>query len=231
MKAIVDEPGVMETLESLDIHEHEIDWLFDILDTDGNRILSIDEFVNGMLHVKSSEQSRQLFQVQHALLKEIRTLRREIPSSQKLQRVNSKEYRVATDEPLTPTIDEFSTDPGERAAAEVCQGLDTIRSLLPHVKERLERTRQECMEGSWDDKCQKKTKLVKEKLSLIERQFGGVAASLDEVLQKAKIRRSATDVTLRSMNTMDTMGAGGDRSVDHTDDTVDQHPLDRGSWD
>merc|ERR1719316_927491 len=66
----------METLAELDIKTHEIEWLFDILDTDGNRILSIDEFVSGMLHVKSSEQARQLFQVQHSLLKEIRHIRR-----------------------------------------------------------------------------------------------------------------------------------------------------------
>merc|ERR1719473_848158 len=75
LKAVVGEEGVMETLAELDIKTHEIEWLFDILDTDGNRILSIDEFVSGMLHVKSSEQARQLFQVQHTLLKEVRRMR------------------------------------------------------------------------------------------------------------------------------------------------------------
>jgi hypothetical protein len=76
LKAICDEPDVIETLRSLEVNSSEIDWLFDVLDTDGNRILSIDEFVSGMLNVKSSEQSRQLFQVQHTLLKEVRHLRR-----------------------------------------------------------------------------------------------------------------------------------------------------------
>jgi hypothetical protein len=76
LKAICDEPDVIETLRSLEVNSSEIDWLFDVLDTDGNRILSIDEFVSGMLNVKASEQSRQLFQVQHSLLKEVRHIRR-----------------------------------------------------------------------------------------------------------------------------------------------------------
>jgi hypothetical protein len=76
LKAICDQPDVIETMRSLEVNASEIDWLFDVLDTDGNRILSIDEFVSGMLNVKSSEQSRQLFQVQHSLLKEIRHIRR-----------------------------------------------------------------------------------------------------------------------------------------------------------
>merc|ERR1719316_1192227 len=50
--------------------------LFERADADNSGTLTCDEFVSGMLNVKSSEQSRQLFQVQHSLLKEIRHIRR-----------------------------------------------------------------------------------------------------------------------------------------------------------
>ena len=72
----MDNPDLTDTMVALGISADEVEWIFDMLDIDFSGSLTIDEFITGCLNAQSSEQSRQLMQVQYILLKEIRrTLR------------------------------------------------------------------------------------------------------------------------------------------------------------
>merc|ERR1719331_2974576 len=71
----IDNGNAMETMKALDVKRNQIDWLFEVLDVDGDHELSVDEFMEGMLQVKASEISRNMFQLQYAVLKELKKLR------------------------------------------------------------------------------------------------------------------------------------------------------------
>ncbi|CAD7946373.1 unnamed protein product [Amoebophrya sp. A25] len=57
-----------------EIHDEELHWLFEVLDRDGSETLTIEEFVNGVMALKSSEQARDLVSMQYTLVKEFNTL-------------------------------------------------------------------------------------------------------------------------------------------------------------
>merc|ERR1719310_2672899 len=57
------------------MEQHDVEWLFEVLDVDGSGSVTIDEFIDGCLNCKASEQSRQLLQLQCVLRKEIHQLR------------------------------------------------------------------------------------------------------------------------------------------------------------
>mmetsp|Transcript_50062 Transcript_50062/g.131958 ORF Transcript_50062/g.131958 Transcript_50062/m.131958 type:complete len:215 (-) Transcript_50062:18-662(-) len=73
-KEVLQNPEAEQTLQALGLAAHDIEWLFDILDVDGNGVLNIDEFISGCLDSKSSEQSRMLLRLQYTLVKEIRSV-------------------------------------------------------------------------------------------------------------------------------------------------------------
>ena len=52
-----------------------LSWIFETLDADESNSLSVDEFIQGMMHVKSSEQARQLFETEQNMVREIRKVR------------------------------------------------------------------------------------------------------------------------------------------------------------
>jgi hypothetical protein len=63
-----------KALKALEINQTDIEWLFEILDVDGDNELSVDEFMEGMMALKSSEISRHMFQLQYSVVKELRKL-------------------------------------------------------------------------------------------------------------------------------------------------------------
>merc|ERR1719258_345473 len=74
-----------KALTALEIQRNDIEWLFDVLDVDGDNELSVDEFMEGMMALKSSEISRHMFQLQYAVVKELKkleaTIMRENPTA------------------------------------------------------------------------------------------------------------------------------------------------------
>jgi hypothetical protein len=107
-----------KALKALEINRNDIDWLFDVLDVDGDNELSVDEFMEGMMALKSSEISRHMFQLQYAVVKELKkleaTIMRENPTAartvvgDKKNLLKKKTERVAVanvgDEPLSPAL-------------------------------------------------------------------------------------------------------------------------------
>ena len=65
---------VRQKLSSLGVQGYELEWLFDVLDTDNSGYLSIDEFVDGVLRTKESEIACQLMQMQYTILRELANL-------------------------------------------------------------------------------------------------------------------------------------------------------------
>ncbi|CAD7970565.1 unnamed protein product [Amoebophrya sp. A120] len=61
-------------LSKNEIQDEELHWLFEVLDRDGSETLTIEEFVNGVMALKSSEQARDLVSMQYTLVKEFNTL-------------------------------------------------------------------------------------------------------------------------------------------------------------
>ncbi|CAD7967652.1 unnamed protein product [Amoebophrya sp. A25] len=59
----------------------ELEWLFEILDTDGNCRLSLDEFVAGILRTRNSEVSCMMLQMQNRLLREMKRNRSSGPEA------------------------------------------------------------------------------------------------------------------------------------------------------
>ena len=73
--------GMPELLKVLGIGEDELDWLFRILDRDGNEELDIDELLAGLLAVQGSELTRQLFRMQYSVMKEVKMLKASIATN------------------------------------------------------------------------------------------------------------------------------------------------------
>ena len=118
-KDVMENEDLTETMHVLGISSGEVEWIFDMLDIDYSGSLTIDEFITGCLNAQSSEQSRQLMQVQYILLKEIRrTLRDAVQSEIGHQMTSASNIgssapgREATNDPLGDST--RSTDrPGE----------------------------------------------------------------------------------------------------------------------
>lgn len=64
LKQSLENPEIIEILAKNDIGEDELAWLFDVLDKDNSETLSISEFVDGVMSLKSSEQARDLVSMQ-----------------------------------------------------------------------------------------------------------------------------------------------------------------------
>jgi hypothetical protein len=93
----------VQALKNLDIQRSEVDWLFDVLDVDGDNELSVPEFMEGMMALKSSEIARSMFQLQYSVLKELKTLQTTIfannPTAQRAldqEKEQAKVRRVET---------------------------------------------------------------------------------------------------------------------------------------
>lgn len=58
---------IKDILLKNEIQDEELHWLFEVLDRDGSETLTIEEFVNGVMALKSSEQARDLVSMQYQL--------------------------------------------------------------------------------------------------------------------------------------------------------------------
>jgi hypothetical protein len=107
-----------KALKALEMQRNDIEWLFEVLDVDGDNELSVDEFMKGMTALKSSEISRNMFQLQYAVVKELKkleaTISRENPAAahavvgekMKLQKKMTEKVDAGEDPALFGPLDE-----------------------------------------------------------------------------------------------------------------------------
>jgi Ca2+-binding EF-hand superfamily protein len=183
LKAIVDQEDVIETLKILEIDPDEIDWLFDILDTDGNRILSIDEFVDGMLHVKASEQARQLFQVQNALLKEIRRINRHKHNDE------GEENGPFPDQRNSPRSvgsgdDKNSANVQEKSLSVVAKSLSSVSESAGFIMQTMSMAEDAASQHGWDERSKRKAKVLYDNIIKLEEAYRTTKSVVEESMLK-----------------------------------------------
>ena len=97
-KSLTCNKKVRVLMEREGVDEEELNWIFEVLDADGSGSLSIAEFVDGVMSLKSSEQARDLVSMQSSLVKELNALVK--VGDEKLEKSLCTQHQVGRSSPL-----------------------------------------------------------------------------------------------------------------------------------
>lgn len=130
-------PLVLQQFMQLGIAKYEAADLFECLDVDGHRELSVEEFIDGCFRTQGTSKAKHLLQVHYDLHRSRKVLRDEIASVQEFIQAKIAEVRGAKDGPERQDSACDSDQSGEESTAALMDRLDTVEQSLGVVNSKV----------------------------------------------------------------------------------------------